>query len=182
MDRVCVVDFDETLLTVDSTKYLVFRERLYLQLPILFWGLLFLLARAILPRSAQSGIRRRAKYLVLRALDKLGEEKIVEKYSKFFSKSLNFELLKKIRERYKEVYIISAAWQAIIQGALAYAGVLDFKIFGTRYTENFGDFSICWHEAKARQARELGLSGFDLYTDSYDDEPLMKLANKVTMV
>lgn len=182
MEKVCVVDFDKTLLTVDSTKYMIFKERLYLRLPVLFWGMVFLFASILLPRGAQIPIRRRAKYQVLKAISSLGETPVLEKYSKIFSGLLNRELLKDIRRNYKGIYVITSAWQPLVRATLEKAGVMDFEIFGTEFTINFKNFKTCWHEEKAKLARRLGLSQFDLYTDSKDDEPLMKLASKVVMV
>lgn len=182
MARVCVVDFDETLLSVDSTKYMVFGERLYLRLPILFWGVGFLLVRLILPRAWQYPVRRRLKYLVLGELVRRGEKQMIEKYSKILSGFAVLELLDRIKIGYSVVYVISSAWRPLVAAVLARVGAGEFKVIATELTPDFENFHICWHQEKAKVARSLGLAGFDLFTDSYDDKPLMRLAKKVIMV
>jgi len=182
MNDTCVVDFDETLLTVDSTTYLIFGERLYTNPFILFFGLLFLFVRTLFPRSWQIGIRRHAKYRVLKALHRSGEKRIVDAYSEKFAQLLNKSLLHTIQNQYKHVYVISSAWRPIIQATLAKAGISNFNIIATEFTEDFANFSTCWHEEKAKKIQALRLAPFDFYTDSYDDAPLMRLAANVIMV
>ncbi|MFA5129318.1 MAG: HAD family hydrolase [Patescibacteria group bacterium] len=182
MEKTCVVDFDETLLTLDSTRYMLIKERLYLRLPILFFGLLFLLARALFPRTWQVGIRRRAKYATLLTLHRSGEDRVIQKYSKDFSQRLNTKLIDTLRHTYQNIYVVSSAWRPLIQATLAEAGIADFQIIGTELTNDFSQFSTCWGEEKARRVQALALLPFDLYTDSKDDAPLMRMASNVIMV
>ncbi|MFA5022530.1 MAG: HAD family hydrolase [Patescibacteria group bacterium] len=178
----CVVDFDETLLSVDSTAYIIKNEKLYFNWRLVFWVAMFFLVKFFLPRRCQFAVRQRAKYAVLNILQKKGQDKMITKYAKIFSSRLDFELINHIQKNYSKIYVISSAWQPLILATLASAGVAGFQVIGTVMTQNFADFRICWYTNKVAVIQKMKLDKFDLFTDSDDDRPLMKLAQKVTIV
>lgn len=182
MSSICIVDFDETLLKVDSTRYIIRSEKLYFQPRIFAWGIVFIFAKFFLPKKLQLPIRYRAKYAILWELKKRGEARMLEKYSKIFAQFLNFELVKKIQNSYQKVYVISAAWEPLIRATLEQAGISGWTVHGTKFTEDFSKFKTCWNINKVKIVKELGIANFDLYTDSQDDRPLMELAEKTYMV
>jgi len=182
MSAICIADFDETLLKADSTKYVIRAEKLYLVGNIFFWICLFFVATRLLPRRWQFFVRRKAKYAVLKELDRRGAQKICDKYSKALLPFLNVELIRELKRDYQAVYIVSSGWQPLIESVLLKAGFAGMPVVATKLTENFRDFQTCWYTNKALAVQKLGLKDFDLFTDSQDDKPLMVLASKTTFV
>ncbi len=88
-----------------------------------------------------------------------------------------------MRAQYARRYIISASWEPLIKECLAQSGLdAGYIIRGTRYQPDFAQFNTWWYDEKLKVMRAEQLADFDLYTDSYDDQPLMRPARHVFLV
>ena len=177
----CVVDFDKTLLTVDSMFFILRREKLYLEPFVLMWGVVWLGA-LILPREYQLFIRRHLKFHLLRILKKRADREIIERYAKIFAAYINKELVVFLQKNYTTVIVISSSWEPLISATLRQADLSRFAVYGTRFTEDFSHFWVCWYTNKLKVLDALKITDFDLFTDSTDDLPLMRRARNFFIV
>jgi hypothetical protein len=183
MEKTCIVDFDETLLTIDSLRYILKKEKFFLYPPILFWGGLFFLFKNFLAKKNQIAIRKRVKFFIIKKIHLIGEEKILSKYSSILSQYLNINLIDFLINNYKKRYIISSSWQSLIENVLKEKGIKGFIVFGVFYSEKFVDFkNYYWNIGKVSVIMENNIGEFDLFTDSYDDRPLMEKSKNAFLI
>lgn len=183
MPKICVVDFDKTLLDTDSTVFILKKERLFLHPEILFWGTALYSLRRILPYEKQDYIRRHLKFAILRRLAGQREE-ILRKYSALLKPFLNIDLVGFLTQNYEKIYVVSSAWQPLVVAVLREAGIKDWPVVATVYVPDFHNFRTCWYARKIDAVKNIGLGagGFDLFTDSHEDMPLSRMANKTFWV
>lgn len=176
----CIVDFDDTLLKTDSLRYILKRERLYLNPSILWWGAWLFVLQFILPRPKQLWARNRLKFKLINILEEK-REYYLQKYTPYFISYINFDLVNKLKSEYSQLLVVTASWEPLVKKILNDAGLF-FVVYGTVRKENFKDFYTNWNINKLKVINSLNLSNFDLYTDSCDDAPLIRLANKVVYI
>ena len=178
-----IVDFDETLLLEDSLMHILMSERLYLQPKILLLGGVLFIAKLMLSREKQVPFRTRFKHEVLRVLISRGQEQIVQKYARQLSPLLNRELLNHLKTNYAKVLIFSSAWRPFIERFLLLnAPELSARVYATEFSDTISGFRICWYTQKLKGLDELKVGPFDLFTDSFDDAPLIARAEKCFLV
>lgn len=180
--KICVVDFDETLLEIDSVAYILTKERLFLYPKVLFWGGILFLFKPLLSKSRQIYLRRKLKFSIMNAIDSIGLEKVFNKYAKLLSQYLNDKLADFLLANYDRIYVVSSSFQDLIQMILKEGNMKNLQVFGTVFTPEFKDFSICWNVNKIDVIEKNNIKNFDLYTDSYDDKPLMARAKNTFLV
>ena len=90
--QICIVDFDKTLIGIDSIFYILVGERLLLQPRILFWGVVLAITRLFVPFRKQFYIRRKLKFEILKTLHSVGTEKIFDIYAPLLAKHINGRL------------------------------------------------------------------------------------------
>ncbi len=177
----CVIDFDETLIRVDSLWYILKRERLWKSPRLFGWGVCLWVARSVLSRTGQLPVRRRFKFILLGLLQARGS-KLIDKYALEFQPFLNKELIDRVSQAYPCPVVITSSWEPLALAVLERGGLGNWRVKGTVLTARFADFQICWHANKLVALSQLSITTFDLFTDSEDDRPLMEKAQSVTMV
>ena len=182
MSRLCLADFDDTLILTDSLKTVMSSEH-WLCSPSLFaaGGKLFF-CRAL--HKGESGARDSFKRGMLKRYDKLSEEAVAAYVAKFKS-LLNTAVIDHIKsENYDRIIVISASEEQLIRSVLE--GVFDnFEVIANRVDAG-EDFKTCYGAEKVRRLREYlpDLSDCDItvYTDSMSDKPIMELAGRSYLV
>ena len=169
MSRLCLVDFDDTLILTDSLRTVMDSEH-WLYSPSLFAaGVKLFFCRAI--RRGEAKARDRFKAGILRRFKELPEEKVSD-YVAQFKGLLNTGLTERIAgEHYDRIIVISASEENLVRRVLD--GVLDkFEVIANT-ADPSDDFRTCYGEEKVRRT---------VYTDSYSDRPLMQIANTSFLV
>lgn len=181
--KICVVDFDKTLISVDSIFFILVRERLFLQPRILFWGIALVIVKLFASFKKQFYIRRKLKFEILKTFYSIKAGRIFDIYAPLLARRINRRLADYLLDKYKRVYIISSSWRPLIEAVLKHEGINnDWIIFGTEYKEDFRKFDICWNVNKLKILRENGIKDFDLFTDSWEDLPLIERAENYFIV
>ena len=183
MTNVAIVDFDKTLISEDSIVTMAKRERLYVYPSIVLFGIALILLRYVLPRKLQIPLRTKLKFLVLTKLHaRNSDNKIIEKYSEKLKSSLNEPLVRHLLKEYRQVYIFSSSWQPFVEIFIhMWTAHASWQVYGTELTE-LSYFKIRWYTQKLDGLTSLKINSFDLFTDSFDDKPLMLRANNVFLV
>ncbi|MGC9610766.1 MAG: HAD family hydrolase [Minisyncoccia bacterium] len=179
---ICIVDFDETLINIDSIFYILVNERLFLKPLVLFWGIALVIIKSFISYQSQFFIRRKLKFQILKSLHNIGEVKILDLYAPILAKRINERLVNHLAGKYERICVISSSWQPLIETTLKYGGINNWIVFGTKYNEDFKKFDICWNVNKLKILEENSIKDFDLFTDSYEDAPLMKRAANIFFV
>jgi phosphoserine phosphatase len=180
--EICIVDFDKTLINIDSMLYILMNERLFLSPPILFWGIILVVIRPFTSFRGQFYIRRKLKFEILKALHNMGEKKILNFYVPALARRINGRLVSYLMEKYERICVISSSWQPLIEATLKQEGISGWVVFGTKFSKDFRKFDICWNVNKLKVLRNNEIKDFDLFTDSYEDAPLMKEAKNIFIV
>ncbi len=181
-NKICVADFDGTLLSgEDSMLSILVGERLIFRPKIFAWSLALACVVAM-PKTKQRFIRRKLKFHMFRAIASKGEAEILRKYAGIFARHLNARLILFLTEHYDQVFVVSSSWRRLLEETLKGSAIEGAVILGTEPAENFSDFDVLWHTGKLKAIKEKGIENFDLFTDSYDDLPLMRSAEKVFLI
>ncbi|MDR3666758.1 MAG: hypothetical protein P4L35_07945 [Ignavibacteriaceae bacterium] len=182
--RVCVTDFDGTLISKDSIAFILKKELWFLypkiakEICILLWAKNF-------NQNNILSIRSRLKKLLLKKLDNLPSKKM-ELYIKSLRESINYNVVNQIKNiNYDLIIIESASDKQIIESTMA--GILNYKmIISNDRRDISNDFQTCWGENKVKLVttylQNPNLYDIDVYTDSFDDLPLMQLGNHTFIV
>lgn len=183
MQKICLVDFDNSLIKLDSLVYITKQEKLYLKPNLFFKGVLLFFA-FLLPKKNQIFFRSIYKKSILFEIKKISEDR-KNHYIKYFQKQINFFLLDLIlRQKYDKIIIISASEKNIIKQTLE--GVVKYdKIIANNFNK-LKNFVSCWNFKKLECLEEylgnLDNYEFELYTDSFDDLPLMEISHKTYII
>ena len=184
MQKIAVADFDRTILNVDSLKHILIKEKLYLD-PVLFALGVLLLANIALKRKRQKqlGARNLFKKRLLLLINRLDKLKF-DKYVEYFKNHLNHDLLRTLNENYPKIFIVSASEETLIESVIA--GQLNTFTVIANNMKRLENFETCWGINKVRflQQKAGGVisSGFDVFTDSLDDGPLIMKSNRAFLV
>ena len=183
MTNVAIVDFDKTLISKDSIVTMIKGEQLYVYPSIVLLGIALMLFRYVLPRKLQIPLRTRLKFLILTKLHvRNSDNKIIEKYSEKLKSSLNEPLVRHLLKEYRQVYIFSSSWQPFVEKFIRmWTAQESWQVYGTELDE-LSYFKIRWYTQKLDGLTTLNINSFDLFTDSFDDKPLMCKADNVFLV
>lgn len=190
MSKLCLVDFDETLITVDSLKTVMKRERWYLSPELLMAGAGIVASKFVPGQSDADRLRARSRFklILLRKFRELPADRRIE-YTDFFKKHINHDLTEEIRAAgYDRIVVISASETGLIREVLA--DVLpDCEVIANECPdtqEAAAEFRTCYGAEKVARLRSAipDYAGYDItvYTDSYSDRPLMDIAGTTHMV
>jgi hypothetical protein len=123
--------------------------------------------------------------LLLKKLDKLPLKKM-ENYIISFRQSINYNVVDQIiNNNYDFIIIESASDKQIIESTMA--GILNYKIIiSNDRREISNEFQTCWGENKVKLVtgylQDPEEYNIDIYTDSFDDLPLMQMGNHTFIV
>lgn len=184
MTKIAVVDFDQTLLQKDSLAEIIWQERLYLTPTIFFAGLTLFFGRFIFSRSRQIPLRKRFKSAVFRTIFQTGAtHELINRYAEQLKKHLNEPLIQLLNTTYEHIYIVSASWDRLIVATLAaHDPPLRWQVVATGAAEDGTVRVVCWYTQKVERLAELGITSFDVFTDSFDDLPLIERAQQAFLV
>ena len=162
--KICLIDFDKTLINVDSCRYIFKKDKLYLKIPI--YTIIYLL-NLTLPKRYQVKYRLIFKKKLYQFID--------DKYIDYFKSQINHTLIDIIKgKRYDYIVIISSTKLDIIQHTLKDVFEVDCIL------------SNCWNIRKVEKLQRKfpywNRHTFHLFTDSYDDKPLMKICKETYIV
>jgi phosphoserine phosphatase len=182
MRRIALVDFDGTLISIDSLVYMCKRERMYFSPGFLLGGARIVLAKNPASRlAARSAFKRR----MLARLRRLTDAKI-ESYAEYFARQKMSHVLEHIaRERYDEIVVVSASERHVIEKTLARVPDIAVTAVIANDWDNLDNFVTCWGEEKVRRVREMfgdAAAEYTAYTDSMHDAPLIAFANMAFLV
>ena len=176
MSRICLVDFDDTLIRTDSLKSIMDLEY-WLCSPSLFAaGVKLFFCRAL--HKGEAGARNSFKKGMLRRYYELPEER-VDSYVESLKATLNTEVVDKIKaENYDRIIVISASEENLIRRVLE--GVFDEIDVIANSLEEGVEFRTCYGAEKVRRLAEFmpdySEHDIEVYTDSMSDRPLMEIA------
>ncbi|MBI2989758.1 MAG: haloacid dehalogenase-like hydrolase [Candidatus Magasanikbacteria bacterium] len=177
-----VVDFDKTLLTVDSTMRMLRDGYTYSSPIILWWGIVLFGVRFILPYQRQVFFRRKFRHALFKEVYRRGAARVTDEYAEKLFPFVNEDLVRYINEQYNRVYVSTAAWKDLVEAILARKNIKGWIVHGTEYDPDFNRFSTCWHMAKVDRLKTENLEHFDVFTDSEEDRPLMDAADRIFLV
>tara|TARA_A100001015_G_scaffold302043_1_gene389756 strand:- start:746 stop:1315 length:570 start_codon:yes stop_codon:yes gene_type:complete len=179
-NKIALIDFDKTLIEVDSLGLIFLKEKLYLNTKLFFYGFILFLCKCF-PKNKQLYIRSLFKKNLLKLIKLLPENKLDE-YISDFKEKLNKDLVRDIKsENYDLIFVVSASEESIIEKVLD--GELEVNaIISNKITHLSKNFITCWGVEKLHRLKELieieQFKEIHVYTDSYDDKPLLDIATK----
>jgi len=184
MQKIAVVDFDRTILDVDSLKYILIKEKFYLDLVLFAFGVL-LLWSIVFNRKKRKQLfaRNLFKKRLLLLIDRLDKRKF-NMYVEYFKNHLNHDLLRTLNENYSKIFIVSASEKTLIENVVE--GKLNSFSVIANNSKHLESFKTCWGVNKGEflrhQVSDEISSGFDVFTDSLDDYPLIMKSNRAFLV
>jgi phosphoserine phosphatase len=182
MQNIAVADFDRTILDIDSLKYILIKEKFYLD-PMLFALGVLLFWSIAFKTKKQLYMRNLFKKRLLSLIDRLDKHKF-DKYVAYFKNHLNQDLLGRLNENYSKIFIVSASEATLIQNVVE--GQLNTFAVIANNMKSLENFETCWGRNKVKllqhNAGDKISSGFDVFTDSLDDRPLIMMSKRAFMV
>lgn len=182
MQNIAVADFDRTILEIDSLKYILIKEKLYLDLMLFALGVLLFWSIAFKTKK-QLYMRNLFKKRLLLLIDRLDIHKL-GKYVAYFKNHLNHDLLGRLNENYSKIFIVSASEATLIKNVVE--GQLNTFAIIANNMKSLENFETCWGGNKVKllqdNARDEISSGFDVFTDSLDDLPLIMMSKRAFIV
>ncbi|MBR5420640.1 MAG: haloacid dehalogenase-like hydrolase [Lachnospiraceae bacterium] len=184
-ERLCLLDFDDTLIAGDSLKLIMKREGWLFSPSLFLAGVGIAVCRLF--RRDELKARSRFKYLLLKKYGKLSEEK-KNGYIRMLRERIRPELVSAVKDgKYDRVVVLSASEEALIREVMD--GVLSLdEIIASHIGAEQGpeDFRTCYGGEKRRRLKEAIPDYADcdicVYTDSYSDQPLIELAGEAFLV
>lgn len=177
-----VVDFDKTLITIDSTTRMLRDGYAFGSPVIVWWGIVLGFAQLILSYDHQGFVRRKFRHALFREIYRRGASDVIMDYAEKLSPFVNVGLVEYISERYNKIYVSTSAWKDLVEATLVRKNIRGWIIHGTEYHEDFHKFYTCWHRAKVDRLKVCGVEHFDVFTDSEEDRPLMDAADRIFLV
>ncbi len=187
MKKLALVDFDNTLVMCDTLGHILKEEKYYLDVRLLSLGVGVLVSRILYRsrRDKQILFRSKFKEAFLSKFCRMTDEKL-QMYVDYFKSKVNVKLLDYLDKiGYDKIMVVSGSEEMLIKRILD--GILSVDAVVANSCADIGrDFMTCWNINKVVRLRKIiDLERFDcihLYTDSYDDLPLMEIANETYMV
>ncbi len=187
MKKLALVDFDNTIVMCDTLGYIFRRERYYLDVRFLIAGSRVFIVRVLFPNQREKQIyaRNTFKRILLSKFCRMDEVKL-RSYVNYFRTKLNNKLLEFLgKQLYDRIVVVSASEEGLIKGVLN--GVFPFDMVVSNSCSGVGEnFETCWNVNKLKFLRKvITIEEYEcihLYTDSYDDLPLMEIADETFMV
>ncbi len=183
LKRIALVDFDHTLIDLDSLVFILKKERWMFDGYILLFGLMIVLTKFSKP-SMRLAARSRFKRRLLHLTKMLPPDSISHYVKHFQSKRFDAVLSHIKDQAYDEVCVISAGERHLIQMTLEDAMPVDAIIAND--WDALDPFVTCFGEEKKRRILQTYGNQHDLcftvYTDSFDDLPMMELAQHTYLI
>lgn len=182
--RLCLADFDDTLILTDSLKSIMRRER-WLMSPSLFVSGLRLFICKRTGRGELAARNRFKKRMMLKYRDLPASKK--EQYYQELRGKINTSVITDIRNKnFDRIAIVSASEEILIHQVLGDA-LGKIEIIANKIpSDSAKDFRTCYGPEKVRRLAEVIPNYADyritVYTDSYSDQPLIDIANEAYLV
>ena len=182
--RLCLADFDDTLILTDSLKSIMRRER-WLMSPALFVAGVRLFICKRTGRRELDARNRFKKRMMLKYRDLPAAKKV--QYYQELREKLNTSVITHIREKhFDRIAIVSASEEMLIHQVLGDA-LGKIEIIANRIpSDDAKQFRTCYGPEKVRRLAEAIPEYTDyhitVYTDSYSDQPLIDIADEAYLV
>lgn len=182
--KIAVVDFDRTILNVDSLKCILIKGKFYFDLPLFAFGVLLFCSIVLNRRKRRQLFARNLfKKRLLSLIGRLDKHKF-DMYVEYFKNNLNHDLLRLLNKNYSKIFIVSASEATLIENVVARK--LNTFIVIANDMKHLENFETCWGVNKVKSLRaQVGGEipfGFDVFTDSLDDYPLIMMSNRAFLV
>jgi phosphoserine phosphatase len=182
MRRICLADFDDTLVSVDSFRIIMKKERWFLRPRLILAGVKLLLSKGATGKELKA--RSCFKRILLEYYSAMPEDRR-DRYIEYIKSRLNYSLIKEISSaRYDTVMIISASEEELIRSVIE--GLFPDCIVIANSLPVSDDFRTCYGSEKVLRLMECldDISEYDitLYTDSFSDQPLIDISSSAYMV
>ena len=204
MERLCLVDFDDTLILTDSLKSVFLGERWFLSPGLLVVGIRLFFCRLF--RKGEFEARSEFKRRLLLKYSGLSDE-VRKAYIQLFKDKVNHVLTDRIIEgQFDRVVIISASEEELIKSVIG-DSIAEYDVIANRIPAYFNDskvktaertglsvsedqhseeFRTCYGAEKVRRLLDLFPNcsdyGIIIYTDSFSDQPLIEIADEAYLV
>ena len=182
MSRLCLVDFDDTLIGCDSFKTIMIHEGWLCSPGLVAKGVKLFLCKLTGKDSLDA--RSAFKKVLLERYTLLPDE-IKEKYFERFRSAINEDLISKINgASFDRVIIISASEEELIRKVIS-ERIAVYDVIANPACPGEG-FVTCYGREKITRLAESvpDYKDWDItvYTDSYSDKPLIDIAAEAYMV
>ena len=204
MKRLCLVDFDDTLILTDSLKSVLLGERWFLSPMMLAAGIRLFLCKLV--RKGEFEARSEFKRRLLLKYSGLSDE-ARKAYIQLFKGKINQALTDRIRDgQFDRVVILSASEEELIKSVIG-DSIAGYDVIANKIPVNIDDgkaetvkktglsdpedqhsegFRTCYGAEKVRRLSEVMPDYLDqsitVYTDSFSDKPLIDIAKEAFLV
>lgn len=182
--RLCLADFDDTLILTDSLKSIM-RQEQWLMSPALFAAGVRLFICKRTGRRELDARNRFKKRMMLKYRDLPAAKK--EQYYQELRGKINTSVITDIRNKnFDRIAIVSASEEMLIHQVLGDA-LGKIEIIANRIpSDDAKEFHTCYGPEKVRRLAEAIPDYTDyqitVYTDSYSDQPLIDIADEAYLV
>jgi phosphoserine phosphatase len=181
--KITLVDFDGTLIRIDSLLYIFKCEKYYLNFNFILLAIRIFLFKYL--KNYDKEIRARSifkRQLLIRYKNNIPQSRIT-KYTNYFHQLLNTNLLDILSESNETTIIISASETKLIKSVIG-TKIKNYIIIANKLNNKF---NTCYGKNKLIYLKkylggDLRKYSFTLYTDSFSDKPLMEICDKVYIV
>lgn len=196
MKRLCIADFDDTLILTDSLKTIMLKERWFLSPTILTAGVRLFLCRLI--KKGEYEARSDFKKRLLLKYGRMPET-VREEYIRSFREQINPVAVRRIREgRFDRTIILSASEEMLI-GCVIGDMIGQFEVIAnkippdstsvaaaSRIPSQCRSFRTCYGAEKLRRLTEVipdySEYHISVFTDSWSDRSLIDIADEAFLV
>ena len=182
--RLCLADFDDTLILTDSLKSIMRQERWLMSPALLVAGVrLFICKRT--GRRELDARNRFKKCMMLKYRDLPASKK--EQYYQELRGKINTSVITDIRNKnFDRIAIVSASEEMLMHQVLGNA-LGKIEIIANRIpSDDAKEFRTCYGPEKVRRLAEAipeyAEYHITVYTDSYSDQPLIDIADEAYLV
>lgn len=185
--KIAIVDFDKTLITVDSLVEIIFRQKFFYDLKLM-WSFFLLAVAIFIARgnkqkqiAARSKVKKRLAYLF-----KTNEDRINIQDIPYLKTKLNLSVLSDLKSKsYDKIIVASASFEELIYNVCNNEIQLD-KIVASKTNYTCKNYVTCWNSVKIWELEacipDIWENEITVYTDSLDDAPLISKAKQVFWV
>ena len=174
-----LIDFDKTIISVDSFIYILKKERWFFNIRIIWKVIEILIAK--LNHKDELEKRSSLKYILLSKYQFLPEEE-KQKIVCQMKQKINVDVIMSIRNMHPDLIVIASASETSLIDAVT-KDVLNVNyIIANDYIADGASFRTCYGEEKAKRFKEAitDYQDYDIYvwTDSLSDKPIIDLAKE----
>ena len=180
--KMCIADFDKTLITVDSLVHIMFHEAWLFSPKIIICCLVIVILKITGKDTAK--VRSLLKEQMLKHYYALPASK-KDKYIRFFQTRLNGSVIDHITSAKPDIVVVVSASEESLIGDVLGNTLGDVSIIANNLSGN-KIFETCWGKNKAKRLKSeyTHLSDYIIitYTDSYSDQSLIDISQEAWMV